>query len=232
MKKVLLIHGLCCTANVFNSLEFELQRKNYNVTKLELSGLDDKRKSSMSDLIRNVRSSISCNQYDLIFAHGVGAYLLTQSLDVCQDVKVVLCNPVMADNVRPELYPMFKILGCKGILDTLLPKCLRTVLYRRAMHFMCNDINKVKSDVIEGLFIGSNKTMCSVLQNIKRLPHKKNKHPQLYLIYGTFDRCVNKTREFQLVSKMTFILDSGHMSYLEQEDMIVSILDRIIKARL
>ena len=225
MKRILLIHGWLHTADVYNSLKTRLS--NYEVVLWKIDGMDNNNNCITEQLIKQLQEHIRHNHYDLIIAHSVGCYILLHSINEEIKSKVILLNPVYGNYkwyVR-LIIPMLTI-GL-NLSKSLYRRNPNSKLILLLALFTCNKAELINDTITMGIGM-SNTNLCSsiIRESITTYNVYCN---SIVVVHSKHDRLL--TKPIKLIENYDcdyYELDCGHSSFIEEENSVLWIIQRII----
>ena len=202
MKKILLVHGILHTTEIFDSLENALG-KSCRCVRFYIPGLDDSRKVTVNDNINLLRMHLREGKYDLIVAHSYGAFLVLNSLRECKGTKVLL--PLAKKLMRFES-------GRKLLL--------------KYAGLTCNDIDKIDDKFLKGLSV-CHEDIVTPIKEASR-PIRITDISEVYMLWGSQDRILSYPYTLQSFCVEVISIACGHSSFIEREDIVVNKIKELI----
>ena len=224
MKKILLVHGILHTTEIFDSLEKALG-KSCRCVRFYIPGLDDSRKVTVNDNINLLRMHLREGKYDLIVAHSYGAFLVLNSLRECKGTKVLLLNPLV-DNLSYDLRRNLRLLKFLPLAKKLMRfKAGRKFLLKYA-GLTCNDINKVDDKLLKGLSVCHGDIVTPIKEASR--PIRITDISEVYMLWGSQDRILSYPYTLQSFCVEVISIACGHSSFIEREDIVVNKIKELI----
>lgn len=227
MKRILLIHGWLHTADVYNSIKARLS--NYEVVLWKIDGMDNNNNCTTEQLIKQLQNHIKHNNYDLIVAHSVGCYILLNSMNEEVRAKIILLNPVYV-NYKWYIKLIIPLLSVGlNLAKSLYNRNSNSKFIFLLASLTCNNTELIDSVITAGIST-SNTSLCSsiIKESITTYDVYCN---NIIVVHSKHDRILTKPIKLIKCCNCNYYeLDCGHSSFIEKENSVLWIIQRIINS--
>ncbi|MFI3250016.1 MAG: alpha/beta hydrolase [Eubacteriales bacterium] len=240
MKKILIVHGLCHSAERYFELAKQMTECGYEVSVVDLPGFGKhKYDGDISKVeqfqIEYLRGVLTEDRYDYAVGHSWGARLLLQALETFEIQPVlILLNPVYAFSKNLQYLHHLKFLIRAHYYWTCrFPLFLSKPVIKMVALAYVNRWSDIDDILVNDYLTANPNVATEILFEISRSSIKvdKNNYRKLVLIYSDKDRVLSQdsynTLIHELEPEIYLIKGKGHTLVLEDLTALTAQLKQI-----